>query len=183
MPDLLTHYAVSFLISSRVYSIRRSAIIAFIGLLPDVDALLRIHRWATHSLILAIAGGLMLAALLTLLGRKSLKILYLSIALYIIHIIMDIFTAPTPLLWPLTGDAYTISLEVDGSVSSKGIAVIPLIELSREGVNFTQREVIEGPIASPTGVIISIASIAAITAERALNIGKSLGSAKGKSSL
>ncbi|MDT7890076.1 MAG: metal-dependent hydrolase [Desulfurococcales archaeon] len=171
MPDLLTHYAVSALISSRAYNIRRSAIIALAGLLPDIDALLRIHRWATHSLILAIAMGAVLASMLTLLGRKSLKILYLSMALYITHIIMDIFTAPTPLLWPLTGDAYAISLEVDGSVSGRGITVIPLIELSREGVNFTQREMIEGPIVSPTGVIISIASIAAIAAERIMGRG------------
>jgi len=150
---------------------RRSAIIALAGLMPDVDALLRIHRWATHSLILAIAVGAVLAFVLTLLGRKSLKILYLSIALYITHIIMDMFTAPTPLLWPLTGDAYAISLKVDGSVSDKGIAVIPLIELSREGVNFTQRDMIEGPIASPTGVIISIASMVAIAVERIMERG------------
>jgi len=32
---------------------KHAALLALIGLLPDVDAALRIHRWVTHSLALA----------------------------------------------------------------------------------------------------------------------------------
>ncbi|MGC8983278.1 MAG: hypothetical protein ACP5KA_05990, partial [Desulfurococcaceae archaeon] len=65
MPDLATHYALSYLVASRALSRREALLVAFIGLLPDVDALLRIHRWVTHSLVLAVllfSGPVLLAS-------------------------------------------------------------------------------------------------------------------------
>ena len=51
MPDLLTHYAVSYLVASRIVKPEYALFIALIGLLPDVDALLRTRRWVIHSII------------------------------------------------------------------------------------------------------------------------------------
>jgi membrane-bound metal-dependent hydrolase YbcI (DUF457 family) len=56
MPDALTHYASSYLVSRAALKPERAALAALAGLLPDLDALLRIHRWATHSLVLALAA-------------------------------------------------------------------------------------------------------------------------------
>jgi len=47
MPDLLTHYATSLLIATRALPLRHALLFALVGLLPDVDALLKIHRSAT----------------------------------------------------------------------------------------------------------------------------------------
>ncbi len=49
MPDLLTHYMASYLVARALVGPRRALLLAFVGLLPDVDALLLVHRWVTHS--------------------------------------------------------------------------------------------------------------------------------------
>ena len=51
MPDALAHYAVSYLVASRVTKHKYALFIALIGLLPDIDVLLRVHRWVTHSIV------------------------------------------------------------------------------------------------------------------------------------
>jgi len=39
-------------IASRLFRSRHALVLALVGLLPGVDALLRIHRWVTRSLVL-----------------------------------------------------------------------------------------------------------------------------------
>jgi len=63
VPDLLAHYAVSYLVASRVVGYRWAVLVAFIGLAPDLEALVEFHRWVTHSMVLS-TGVTLLAALL-----------------------------------------------------------------------------------------------------------------------
>jgi len=56
MPDTLAHYMLSYLVASRVVRLRNAVFLVLIRLLPCIDALLRIHRWIIHSLVLAIIG-------------------------------------------------------------------------------------------------------------------------------
>ena len=51
MPDALAHYAVSYLVASKVTKPKYSLLRALIGLLPDIDVPLRVHRWVTHSVV------------------------------------------------------------------------------------------------------------------------------------
>ena len=73
---------------------------------------------------------------------------------------MDLLTAPTPILWPLVNKEYMLSLGIDGIVSSEGIGVKPYTEIVVTNVDFTPKPVIDGPIVSTTGIIISMAIIA-----------------------
>jgi membrane-bound metal-dependent hydrolase YbcI (DUF457 family) len=52
MPDLLAHYASSVLVARVRVDTKTALLIGLVGLIPDIDALLRIHRWITHSLVL-----------------------------------------------------------------------------------------------------------------------------------
>jgi len=160
VPDLLTHYVVSYLIASRLFRSRYALVLALVGLLPDVDALLRIHRWVTHSLVLTalVATAIVLPAIC--LSFKYLNYLITAVALYSLHLVMDILTAPTPILWPLVNKEYMLSLGLDGIVSSEGVGVKPYAEIVVTDVDFTPKPVIDGPIVSTTGIIISIAIIA-----------------------
>ena len=98
MPNLLAHYAISYLIASRVAKPRYALLLALIGLLPDTDVLLRIHRWVTHSLILTVTLITIATIPVLYIDHKYLEHLALASTLYILHIILDIFTAPTPVL-------------------------------------------------------------------------------------
>lgn len=165
MPDLLTHYVVSYLIASRLFKSRYALALALVGLLPDVDALLRIHRWITHSLVLTavVATAIILPTLC--LSCKYLSYVVTASVLYSLHLVMDLFTAPTPILWPLINKEYMLSLGVDGVISCEGIGVKPYAELVVSDVDFTPKPVIDGPIVSMTGLVLSVAVVTLILVE------------------
>lgn len=178
MPDLLTHYAVSYLISSRVAKAKQAAILALIGLIPDVDALFRIHRWATHSLLLtAIISSIAITIALKR-GFKYTSYITLIALLYGLHIAMDVFVAPTPLLWPLTSQAYMIDIQISGVIAEGGIGILANITATTEPINFTQQPYIEGPIISTTGIIAAIAVAAILAIEHLTHRLKAINSKK-----
>ncbi len=165
MPDLLAHYAVSFLVASRFFRFRVSAVIALLGLLPDVDALLMIHRWITHSFIPVFAFGVIVFIVTARFSRPSLAYVAVALSLYSIHIIMDVFTAPTPVLWPLIGSSYFVNVNVNGILSHDGAALVPAISIESTPPDFTRRLSIEGPIISEYGILVALASATVILAE------------------
>ncbi len=165
MPDVLTHYTLSYLIASRVMKPKYAVLVAFIGLLPDIDALIRIHRWITHSLIpLAIIGAI-LTAITIYLKKQYLKYVVIALTLYTLHIIMDMFTAATPILWPITMQSYMINLGVIGAITDSTITITPTITVTAEPTNFTQQPILEGPIITPLGAITTIAVATIILVE------------------
>lgn len=160
LPCLLTHYAVSYLVSSRFVKKRLAAIMAFVGLLPDIDVFLGVHRWATHSIVPPLIAILVLLALRRSVLRRYSRgtlLALLSLLLYTLHPVMDVFTAPTPLFWPLTDSAYGVYLDVEGFVASKSILLKPTVIIEVEPMNSVPKPVVEGPVASTTGIIIAIA--------------------------
>jgi len=166
LPDLLTHYAVSYLVSSRFTSARYSIVIALVGLLPDIDALIGVHRWVTHSLLVALLAGL-LATLVVYYTRPGYTwIPLLALSLYILHIVLDAFTAPTPVLYPLTGSSYMVSIGVNGSIAGGMVSLEPEAMLLSEPVDFTPTQVVEGPVVSGVGVIVATSIGVAVLAEK-----------------
>jgi len=159
MPDLLTHYATSLLIATRALPLRHALLFALVGLLPDVDALLKIHRSATHSLVLVAAAALAIPAL-----RRHAKHAALALAIYALHIVLDVFTAPTPALWPLAGESYAITIKVDGTVADK-IAIAPHVEINAEPTHFTRVQAVEGPIVSTTGLVVATTTATLLATE------------------
>ena len=165
MPDALAHYAISYLVASRVAKPRHALLIALIGLLPDVDVLLRMHRWVTHSLVPVALAASATAVILLYTKRSYLKYLALAITLYTLHIALDIFVAPTPLLWPLTNQACMLEIGINGTITSNSIGVSPQIELIAVDPDFTPRPAIEGPIVSPIGLITAVGVAVVLLAE------------------
>jgi len=139
---------------------------ALAGLLPDVGALLGFHRWATHSIVLAASAMLPLIAFAYAKRRRGvLTLLALATLLYIIHIVLDVFTSPTPLLWPLTSKAYAVTIDVEGVVTSTGFAATISVKVVSEATNFGKKHVVEGPLATPLGVATSITVLIAVLLE------------------
>jgi len=165
MPDLLTHYTLSYLIASRTTKPKQALLIAMVGLLPDIDVLLRIHRWITHSLILTTMVGVALTLMTLHLGQPYLKYMLTALTLYTTHIIMDLFTAATPILWPLTSNAYMINLELTGTITGQRITLTPIITVTMEQVDFTPKPVLEGPIITPLGAITALATTIIVLTE------------------
>jgi membrane-bound metal-dependent hydrolase YbcI (DUF457 family) len=155
MPDLLTHYASSVLVARTRLGLKESLLLGLVGLLPDIDVLLRVHRWATHSLILAITVATPLLALTYRYGRSHFRAAVLAATIYLLHLVLDLFTGPTPILYPLADSLY-IKLEVNGIYNDTGIALAPRVTMETWKPDFTPQPAVEGPIASESGIILAV---------------------------
>jgi hypothetical protein len=155
MPDLLTHYMASYLVAKAIVEPRRALLLAFVGLLPDVDALLLVHRWVTHSIPVALLASAPLLALTYAYRREYVGVTVLAVLLYTLHIVMDLLTELTPALWPLT-PALAVNIEVNGAYSVNGVRVTPGFEVIVGPVDFARRDSVEGPLVSETGLMLAL---------------------------
>ena len=154
MPEPLLHFAVTFSLAKTKYDFKWSILLSLAGLIPDLDVLIRIHRWATHSLILT---TLILIPIYLLAKRKSSKAKWLILAIYLAitgHIMMDIFQAYTPILFPLTTDVYQVNIEM-GVVIEGGISTQLNMGISSLPNKFTHFQALDAPIFTSQGFIIS----------------------------
>jgi hypothetical protein len=153
MPDLLTHYMASYLVARALVGPRRALLLAFVGLLPDVDALLLVHRWVTHSIPVALLASTPLLALTYSYKRGYVGVAVLAVLLYTLHVVMDLLTGLTPALWPLA-PALAVNIEVNGVYGVDGVRVTPGFEVVVGPVDFARRDSVEGPLVSETGLML-----------------------------
>lgn len=160
MPEPLLHFTLPFLLARSRLSFRESILIGLAGLLPDLDSLIRIHRWATHSLVLS--SIIFLGAYIIIHFRyKRYKLftlfLFLAIAL---HILMDLSQAYTPILYPLTEYSYWMNIEVNIRI---GDNIEPTSNIWIKSIRgeFREFEVLDAPLFTSVGLIISITIILA----------------------
>jgi len=172
LPDVAAHYAVSLLVASRVVRLRYALLLALAGLLPDIDALFRVHRWFTHSIFVAALASCAAVALALAVDRELLRYVAAASALYMLHIVLDVFTAPTPILWPLVNSSIMVLVSVDGVVTAGGASVAPSIAVISKAADFTPRQVIEGPVLTPLGTVVTIAAAAVLALESASQLKK-----------
>jgi membrane-bound metal-dependent hydrolase YbcI (DUF457 family) len=164
MPDLLAHYLSSYLVAQAFVKHRRAVLLALVGVLADLDALLRIHRWVTHSLVVAFALFTPVLLALYLYKEKHLKIVLLALLLYTLHIALDTLTTLTPALWPLAPQIRVI-VEMTGAVGSKGLLLATTIATGTRPTDFTQKAYVEGPIVSEVGVVVAVVTLVLTVAE------------------
>lgn len=158
MPDLLAHYAVSLLVSSRALKLEYALVFSLIGLLADLDVLLGVHRWITHSIVVVVVVFTALYTSLSVLKlKKYVKLLVLSLLIYTLHPVMDLLYGPVPLLYPLTQQSYSLRVSVDGGVGFNGVTLTPSFEVNVKPVDFTRSYLVEGPLVSSEGLLIALA--------------------------
>ena len=157
MPDLLAHYALSILVAKTRFNTKKALLLGVIGVIPDIDALFRLHRWITHSLVLTLVLAGVILPIIYKYKKNTLEYTLTILVLITLHITIDVFTGPTPILWPITSHSYTATLKLNGSIQVDSITLKPQVEITTREVDFTQQYIVEGPIASEIGVITAIA--------------------------
>jgi len=145
----------SYLVARALVGPRRALLLALVGLLPDVDALLLVHRWVTHSVPVALLASAPLLALTYTYRRGYFGVVVLAVLLYALHIVMDLLTGLTPALWPLA-PALALNIGVNGVYSVNGVKVTPGFEVVVGPVDFARRDSVEGPLVSETGLMLAL---------------------------
>lgn len=156
MPDLLAHYALSILVAKTRFNTKKALLLGVIGVLPDVDVLFRVHRWITHSILVATLVALLALFLAYRYRRKYFEYTLIAVVLYLFHILLDVFNAPTPILWPLLNQSYSVTIGLDGLLVRDGFALKPKIEVVVDTVDFIQLEYMEGPVVGEAGLMAGV---------------------------
>jgi hypothetical protein len=128
MPDLLTHFAIAFALIAPFLGIKKALIAGIIALLPDIDVLLHLHRYISHSIIVLLILTLPIAYLISL----------------ITHPILDMFQSYTPILYPLFS---SIFIDVrSGFLLGKEISPYFDLIIHTKSFDFTPFVSIDGPL-------------------------------------
>jgi hypothetical protein len=145
----------SYLIARTIVEPRRALLLALVGLLPDVDVLLLVHRWVTHSIPVELLASAPLLALTYTYRRGYFGVAVLAVLLYTLHMVMDLLTGLTPALWPLA-PALALNIGVNGVYGVDGVRVTPGFEVVVGPVDFARRDSFEGPLVSETGLMLAL---------------------------
>jgi len=164
MPDLLAHFASGVLVARVRVDTRVTLLVGLVGLTPDVDALLRIHRWVTHSLVLVALFTTPLVILVYWRGRRYFGLALATLLIYTLHLLLDVFTGPTPIPYPLA-DSIWVKIQLNGALTATGITVNPSITVETVKPDFTQRGIVEGPLITGTGAILAAVTVVILLLE------------------
>jgi hypothetical protein len=154
MPELVLHFAIPFALIAPVLGIKRALLAGFAAILPDIDALMYVHRSFTHSIPL-----LMIPAILSLVtswkaGKGSHTMAACSLSL-LSHPILDLFQSPTPILYPLSQYSYHLSVKMNTLISEKIVPELS-IRVNFETTNFSRFQTFDATIFTDVGFIISL---------------------------
>jgi membrane-bound metal-dependent hydrolase YbcI (DUF457 family) len=166
----LLHFVVPF-VSFKAFGVdlRKAALASLVALTPDADVLFHIHRSQSHSII--VLAVILVPLLVVTRNRKGARTIILLCGLGVLsHLIMDLFQAPTPLLWPLLNE----SLIVSGGLNIQ-IGSVPTLTATG-GVATGQSTIgyfssFDAPLVTAEGVGISIVLLTPVIVSTLLNTG------------
>ena len=161
MVEPLLHFAVPFAAFTALgVKPRRAFLISLFALLPDLDILINVHRFCSHSLILLLAITIPLMLVAMKFSRQ--KLLSLIIFAYASHLFLDLFTGYTPILWPLYSQDLWIAFNLFAHISSTPTYTLQAA-LQTQPTIFTRFASLDAPLFTSTGTAISILLIAPTT--------------------
>jgi len=158
LPELLLHFSIPFALAAPILGLRRALVVGIVALLPDLDALMYLHRSFTHSVVFLSMLSIPLVLASLELGRGFRTVLACSLSLFS-HPLLDLFNSATPILFPISNYHYHLSLRMNLLFSDR---IVPYISsgLSMEETRFKPFQSFDAPIFTDVGFIASLILIA-----------------------
>ncbi len=165
MTELLLHFTVPFAAFSYFRKPKLAFLASLFAVLPDLDVLVGVHRSWTHSIFVVSAFCGIMLLLIRVLKPGLLDFGFLVSAALVTHLLLDLFTTYTPILWPLTGQSFYVSfrsrVRVDESVH---LYVDPRV--STHPTDFTPFQFLDGPLFTSEGFVISLVLVTCVFLSR-----------------
>lgn len=160
MVEPLLHFVVPFA-SLRAIGLdwRRAALASAIALTPDLDVIFLVHRSLSHSAVLPAAVVLALMAFTFLIPadkRNAARMVILLGAFGVsTHLLLDLLTYYTPILWPLLNNSFFISIDLQLRMGSLPM-VAGSVELLAEPTVFEPFTSFDVPVLTGEGVSVAL---------------------------
>ncbi|MFQ6085713.1 MAG: metal-dependent hydrolase [Candidatus Bathyarchaeia archaeon] len=149
----LLHFTVPFVAATLLgLKPKKAFVVSLFALVPDLDVLFHVHRSMSHSLLM-----LLLISVPFILWTKNSKFheyALLGSVMVGSHLVFDLFTNYTPILWPLYGNSLWVAIEGFTHVGS-----YPTIDLGvrvlTAPVSFAQLQSFDAQLFTGEGFIAS----------------------------
>ena len=158
MVEPLLHFAVPFAsLQALGLDWRKAAVASAIALTPDLDVFFLVHRSLSHSAVVpaAVALALMAFTFLIPIGkRRTVRSVILLGAFGVsTHLLLDLLTDYTPILWPLLNYSFFISIDLQLRMGSLPM-VTGSVELLAEPTVFEPFTSLDVPVLTGEGVSV-----------------------------
>jgi len=151
----LIHFVVPFIALTLVSVKTKKALsISLLALLPDLDALFLVHRSLSHSLIIVLVVAM---SMLLLTYKLRLRVYgYVGFGLLAVasHLVLDLFSGYTPLLWPLYGYSLWVQAGLVAHIGSSP-SLTSSLKLLKESITFHPFLSLDAPLFTGEGLILS----------------------------
>ena len=139
----------------------KAAPLALLGVVPDLDALLLVHRSVSHSALILSLVWIPVLVLVFFYRPEYRKVAVLGLLVLLSHPVLDVMGSSTPILWPLLETSIYIKLSLNGKVG-EGVSLIPQVEVHRTATVFKQVSEIDYPIFTGEGLLLTLILITPI---------------------
>ncbi|MBS7644127.1 metal-dependent hydrolase [Candidatus Bathyarchaeota archaeon] len=173
MSELLLHFAVPFAVFSYFRRPKEAFLLSLVALLPDLDVLIGIHRSWTHSVIVVLAFCGVALLLVRVLRPKLLGLGFLAVLALISHLLLDLFTTYTPLLWPLISQSFFVSFNL-GVRMGESMRVYVLPKVLVMPTSFAHFQYLDAPVFTSEGFVVAVILISSALLSRCLKPSKRL---------
>lgn len=173
MVEPLLHFAIPFGAMS-IAGVRKrdAAFVSLLALAPDLDALFRVHRSMSHSVVVVL---LFASAFLVLSLRYPgvRRWIVLGLAGVLSHLALDLFAGYTPILWPVYAYSIWIDTEMMTHIGSSPAFMIYGRVLARPTF-FEPFRTLDAPIFTAPGLAVSLLLIlpAIVSALRGVDLAR-----------
>jgi hypothetical protein len=133
---------------------KNAALFALLGILPDMDAVLLVHRSFSHSIIVMILIFVPIYMLSRLYKPEYVRFIILGFLIIISHPVLDL-GGYTPIFWPVYKSSIKLGVSLNGVVN-EGIRLRPHLQVSQEPTYFIKYSSIDYPLFTYDGLMISL---------------------------
>jgi len=153
MVEPLLHFSIPFAASMLLGTkTKKALVISVFALLPDLDILFYIHRSFSHSAIFILFIGGIATTLLWRTRYREYALLATVGSLS--HVMLDMFTSYTPVLWPIYNQSLWVVIESEVHMASLPIPSL-IVNILTKPVVFKRFEASEASLFTSSGFAIS----------------------------
>ena len=133
----------------------KAAPLAVLGVLPDLDALLLVHRSVSHSVVVLSLAWAPVLAFAYFIRPEYRRMAALGLLVLLSHPVVDVMGGSTPILWPLMDTSLHLIFSLNGKVG-EGVSLIPRLEVQRTATVFKQVASLDYPLFTGEGLVVSL---------------------------
>jgi hypothetical protein len=156
MPEPVMHFSVIFALTSPWLGVKKALLLSSIALMPDLDALVHIHRSMSHSVIILTLSYAPILLAVYKFKPGYFRLAALGLLVLLSHIVMDLFQTYTPILYPILDSSLWVEIDGGVQISPSGLKPQVSADVKHVPTTFKPFEVIDAPVFTSGGFLISL---------------------------